>query len=181
MKSEIKKEITYPPHVTVEIRGAIIIVRGPQGEVQRDFTYPGVVIALTTGVIALSTVRGTKREKKIIGSFSSHLKNMIKGVQDPHVYKLKICSGHFPMSVTVSGQELAVKNFLGESVPRKISFPRGVTININGTEIVVQSPDKELAGQTAAKIERLCHIRDHDMRVFQDGCYLVHKAGKEVA
>ena len=85
------------------------------------------------------------------------------------------------MTVSVSGQEFIVKNFLGESVARKVTLPAGVQVKVSGTEILIESADKELAGMAASKIELLCKIRNRDVRIFQDGCYMVHKAGKEIA
>ncbi len=95
----------------------MLIVKGPKGEVTRDFAHPKVSIVVEGGKVVLNAVKGTRREKTVLLSFESHIKNMVAGVQEPHLYKLKICSGHFPMNVAVSGQELTVKNFLGEAVP----------------------------------------------------------------
>ena len=110
----------------------------------------------------------------------AHIKNMIKGVSEGFVYTLKICSSHFPMSVSVSGNKLEVKNYLGEKVPRVLNLVENVKVTINGEEVVVESSDKELAGQTAANIELLTRRSGFDRRVFQDGIYITEKAGKIV-
>ncbi|MBI2666293.1 50S ribosomal protein L6 [Candidatus Woesearchaeota archaeon] len=117
----------------------------------------------------------------MMSTFAAHMKNSIKGTQEQYEYKLKICSGHFPMNISVSGREFVIKNFLGETVPRKITLLQGADVKINGTEIVVKSADKEIAGQTAASIEQLCRITNRDIRIFQDGCYITQKAGEPVA
>ena len=84
------------------------------------------------------------------------------------------------MNVSISGQELIIKNFLGESVPRKVTILPGADVKVNGTEIIVSGSDKEVAGQTAARIENLCRITNRDRRIFQDGCYIIEKAGKSI-
>ena len=56
---------------------------------------------------------------------------------------------------------------------------KGVEVKIAGTEIVVSAADIELAGITASKIENLCRITNRDRRIFQDGCYITQKAGKQ--
>ena len=128
--------------------------------------------------LTITGKKSTKREKKLIGTFVAHIKNMIQGVQSPFVYKLKICSSHFPMSVSVSNNELVVKNFLGEKNPRISKFNPSVSVKIEGSEIIVESPDKELAGQVAARFEQLTRITNRDKRVFQDGIFIIQKASK---
>ena len=62
---------------------------------------------------------------------------------------------------------------------RKIlKFDETVKISVNGEEILVESNNKELAGQTAANIELLTRRTGFDRRVFQDGIYITEKAGK---
>lgn len=178
MKDDIIREIILEKGVTAQVLGTSLKIKGPKGEVERDFPSPRVSLTIDGNKIILKSLKATKREKTIIGSFEAHVTNLVKGVVEPHLYKLKICSGHFPMSVSISGQEFIIKNFLGESVPRRLIFPKGVDVKITGTDVVVISPDKELAGMTAAKIENLCRITNRDRRVFQDGCYIVQKAGK---
>ena len=180
MKEDIKKEIEFPSELKVQLESTSLKIHGPKGEVVRDFPHPKINIKVEENKIILHSTKATKREKKVIGSFTAHIKNMVKGVQEPHVYKLKICSGHFPMNFSVSGNELIIKNFLGEAVPRKVALPEQVEVKVDGTEIVVTGSDKEIAGQTAAKIESACRITKWDKRIFQDGCYIIHKAGHDI-
>ena len=180
MKADLKKEIELLEGVTIELSGSTLKVKGPKGEIERDFIHPKIKIISDANKITLSSEKATKREKMVLGSFESHIKNMLIGVKELHTYKLKICSGHFPMNVTVSGNEFIIKNFLGESVPRKVNLIEGTKVKVDGTEIVVTSPSKEKAGQMAAKIETLCRITNRDTRIFQDGCYIIHKSGKDM-
>lgn len=84
------------------------------------------------------------------------------------------------MTVAVSKNELVVKNFLGEKVPRIIKLKENVTVKIEGEHIKIESPDKELAGQCAADIEKLTRRPGFDTRIFQDGIYIINKAGKDI-
>ncbi|MBI4141245.1 50S ribosomal protein L6, partial [Candidatus Woesearchaeota archaeon] len=102
-------------------------------------------------------------------------------VQQPYTYLLKICSGHFPINVSVNGNQFIVKNFLGEKYPRTMTIKQGAKVTIQGDKITVESPDKEKAGQTSSEIELLTRISKRDPRVFQDGIYLVQKAGEQIA
>ncbi len=176
MKETITKTIPVPSEVTVALQGRVLAIKGPKGEDEREFSYPAIKVSSKEGSIVLHVEKATKREKRMIGTYESHIKNMIKGAQENFIYKLKICSGHFPMNVSVSGNSIAVKNFLGEKHPRKVDFSAKVAVKINGAEIEVSSVSKELAGQTAGKIEKLCAITNRDRRIFQDGIYITHKA-----
>jgi len=57
--------------------------------------------------------------------------------------------------------------------------PSGAEVKIEEQIIIVESPDLELAGQTAASIEKLCKITNRDRRIFQDGIYIYEKPGKK--
>ena len=178
MKEDIWREIVLVDGVTAKLDGIMLKVKGPEGEVERSFLHPKINLSVKDKKIVLGANKATKREKTIIGSYEAHIKNMIKGVRDFFVYKLKVCSGHFPMNVSVSGAEVIIKNFLGESVPRRVKLLENVEVKVSGTEIVVTSANKETAGQMAARIENLCRIANKDLRIFQDGCYIINKAGK---
>ncbi len=178
MKEEISRSIELSDGVTAQLDESTLTVKGPKGEVKRQFLHPRITITAEGNKITLSASKATKREKTLTLSFESHIKNMVQGVQEPHEYKLKVCSGHFPMNVSVSGLEFTVKNFLGEAVPRKVTLPEGIEIKVDGDQVIISSPNIELAGQAAAKIESLCRITNRDRRIFQDGIYITQKAGK---
>ncbi|MEK6899541.1 MAG: 50S ribosomal protein L6 [Nanoarchaeota archaeon] len=180
MKETIKRSVELSAGVSAHVNGAIVNIKGPKGEVQREFVHPKVKITLEENKIVLVAEKGTKREKTIIGAFRSHIRNMVQGVKELHLYKLKVCSGHFPMTVTVSGHEFIIKNFLGEAVARKAQIVPGVIVKVEGNDVTVTSADLEAAGLTAARIENLCRITNRDKRIFQDGCYIVQKPGQNL-
>lgn len=176
MKQDLRKEIELPGKVTAQCQDSILVVRGPKGEVKRKFIHPCVKLAVEDSKVILFSPSATRKEKAILGSFVAHIKNIIEGVQTLHVYKLTICSGHFPMNIAVSGNELVIKNFLGESMPRKVVIPEGAQVKVEGKEVIVSSPDKEVAGQTAAKFESICRETRKDIRVFMDGLWITEKS-----
>lgn len=180
MKADIVREIVLASGVSAKLVGSVLTIKGPKGEVSREFRSPSITLTVAGDKVTLQVIKGTKREKTMIGTFESHITNMVEGVQEPHVYTLKICSGHFPMNVAIAGKEFVVKNFLGEAVPRKAEIITGVDVKIAGNDITVSSPDKELAGMMASRIENLCRITNRDRRIFQDGCYITQKAGKAI-
>lgn len=176
-------EIKILDGVTVTCDGDMIKVKGPKGEIIRKLFHPRIKISVTpeSVIVMPQTKKENKKDKMFVNTFVSHIKNLMAGVRDGFEYKLKICSGHFPMTVSVAGNELIVKNFLGEKVPRKVKLPDGAKVVVQGEEIIVNALNKETAGQAAAKIEQLTRITNRDKRIFQDGCYIINKAGKAVA
>jgi large subunit ribosomal protein L6 len=180
MKSDITLNMELSTGVSAQLVGEFLVVKGPKGEVKININYPGVEVLTEQDKVVLKALKATKREKTVMGSFQSHINSAIKGVQEEFVYKVKICSGHFPMNVSISGKELTIKNFLGEAVPRKVRLLDGAKVKVNGAEIEIVSPDKGIAGQVAGQIEQLCRITNRDKRIFQDGCYIIHKAGKDI-
>ncbi len=179
-KKEIKIEIEIPELITVAIDGAVLKIKGRAGEISKKLVCQNVRIKKEDNKIIINALKSTKRERKLANTFSAHIKNMLKGADEPYKYTLKICSGHFPMNVSVKGNELIIKNFFGEKIPRVIKIKKGADVKVDGDLIVVESPDKELASQVAADIEQLTKRTKYDRRVFQDGIYLINKDGKEL-
>ena len=105
---------------------------------------------------------------------------MMSGANEPHKYIMKICSGHFPMNVSVAKNEFIVKNLLGEKVPRVLRLKEGANVRIEGDIVTIEAADKEIAGQVAADIKKLTRRGNYDTRVFQDGIYIINKDGKDV-
>ena len=181
MKKEIIQKITIPEGVEAEINGSIFRVKGKEGESSREFRTEGLIFEKKGNEIIIGNKKATKKEKKMINTIKSHVKNMMEGAQKKFEYKLKICYNHFPFTVEVNGNDALIKNFLGEKIPRKVKIPGGVEVNVEKDIIKVRSHDKELAGQAAANFETATRIRLRDRRVFQDGLFITEKNGRQIA
>ena len=179
-KEKLIKEVEMPQGVTASLHGKTITIKGPKGEVKREMKFHHVLMKHEGNKIVFEAATTKKRSKKIIGALVAHVKNMVRGSQENHVYVLKICSGHFPMNVTVSGNKLIIKNFLGEKVPRTMILKAGAEVKIEGEHINITSVNKETAGQISADIEQLTRRPGFDTRVFQDGIYIINKDGEEL-
>ncbi len=179
-KKEYREEIALPEGASARTEGNAVYVKGAKGETSRKFANPKIKIDAANNRIVLSFMKNSKKEKKASGSIKAHIRNMIKGTMEGHAYVLKICSGHFPMNVSVSGKELIVKNFLGERVPRKMEIKGDVKIKIAGNEITMEGIDKEETSQCAASLEQLTRRANFDRRIFQDGIYIISKDGRPI-
>jgi large subunit ribosomal protein L6 len=178
-RDKLIKELVIPEGVTVTYENRTFTATGSRGVLSRMLAYPGVIIAISD-VVTVSAENVSRDMKMHMGTIAAHIKNIMKGVSEGYVYKLKVCSGHFPMTVSLSGSKFEVKNYLGEKVPRVLKIKEGAKVVVAGNDITVEATNKELAGQVAADIELLVRITDKDRRIYQDGIYITDKAGKEI-
>ena len=171
-----------PQGVDAQIEGNTIKIKGAKGELQRTFINPRLIMSKENNQITVRCKKGIKFariDKMLINTYRAHIKNAFGGVLHGYTAKLKVCSGHFPMTVSLSGNILSVKNFVGEKVPRTLRLVNNVKVEIKGDVIYVNGIDKDLVGQTAASIEQLTRITNKDRRVFQDGCFILKKPSNE--
>ena len=173
-------EIKLPKDIQAQLDKGTLTLKGPKGEVKRDFLVKSIGIEHKEDTITLKAAKFNQVNKKLIKSSTAHIKNMIRGCSEGHKYTIKICSGHFPMNVSVSNNQLIVKNFLVEKVPRILDLKPGATVKVEGDLIVVESSNKEAAGQVSGAIELLTRRTGYDGRIFQDGLWIVTKDNKEV-
>ncbi|MBT4540326.1 50S ribosomal protein L6 [Candidatus Woesearchaeota archaeon] len=169
------EEINIPEGVEAQLDGSILMVKGKKGELKRDFFDPRIKIQIKDNNVLFDVKVLTKREKMLLGTYVAHLNNLFRGVKEGFVYKLKICSGHFPMNVSIKNDEFIIKNFIGEKVPRVLKINSDVKVNIDGEVITIESNNIELAGQTAGSIEKLSSRTGFDKRIFQQGIFIIEK------
>ena len=95
MKEKINEEIELSEGIQASLENNELVLKGPKGDNKKDFNNPLIQIKIEGNKIKLSSKKITKREKKLAGTYKSHIKNLIKGAKEGHIYKLKICSSHF--------------------------------------------------------------------------------------
>ena len=180
MRKDIEKIIAIENGVSVSIEGEKVTVKADGKELVRRFDIPNIEMKVDGSSIKLSAKKATKRELKTLGTLSAHIKNMIKGVKEDFVYELEICNVHFPMSVKSENDKIIIKSFLGETTQRIAKIVPGAKVDISGSKITVSASDREVAGQTAANLEKATRLTGRDRRVFQDGIYITSKCGKAI-
>lgn len=173
-----------PQGVTISITGSSIVAKGPKGEVKREYKNPRVEIKSEGNKVEIKCIskKTSVRDKMAINSLAAHIKNMFEGVVKGYYAKVKVLSGHFPITASLEGgNTIIIKNFLGEKVPRRVTLMHGVKASIQGDIISLDGIDRDAVAQSAAKIESLTRITNRDRRIFQDGCYIIEKpAGKKI-
>jgi large subunit ribosomal protein L6 len=175
MKKQIQRIIDIPEGHTVELHNRAITIKKGAEEIKRDYKISDVKVKLEGNKLIIEKAESNKDDKKNINSLVSHIKNAIHGLDKSYVYKLQICSIHFPMNVKMEKNKLVIKNFFGERKDRTIEINPKVSIKVENDIITLESSDKELAGQEASKLETLTRITTRDRRVFQDGIWIIKK------
>ena len=118
MVKEIVRTIEIPEGISVSFSQDVFTAKGPLGTVERKLWYPGIRIEIEEGEVKVDAESSRKEQKAMVGTFTSHIKNLIKGVNEGFEYKMTIVYAHFPMQVKVDGKTLIIGNFLGEKKPR---------------------------------------------------------------
>jgi large subunit ribosomal protein L6 len=154
-----------PQGLNVRVEGYKIIVKGPAGEVHKNFPK-GVQVKSEGGKIEV--VSG---DRAIQGTLEAVINAMFLGASKGYTKNLKLLYAHFPITVEVKGNDITIKNFLGEKQPRKTVLVGSTKVQAKGQAVTVSGPDKEAVGQTIANMRIAMKIKDKDGRVFQDGLY----------
>jgi large subunit ribosomal protein L6 len=174
----MRVEIETPDEVDATVDHLELTVSGPEGSVTRRLWYPDVTVSVEDDVVVIETDETNAKTQATVGTFESHISNMVHGVTEGWEYSLEVFYSHFPMQVKVEGDDVVISNFLGEKHPRRTTVHGATQVEVSGEELTVSGPDIEAVGQTAADIEQLTRINDKDTRVFQDGVYITQKPSR---
>lgn len=177
MKNQIVEEIEIPSGINCEYKDGFFICKKDSMESKKKIAVPNISLELKNSKIILSSIKANKKDRKKIISYINHIKNIFKGFDKKYVYTLEACNVHFPMTLKIEKNKLAISNFLGEKIPRYAYIFSNVDVQIKGNIITVTSYDKEAAGQTAANFEKATKVSNRDRRIFQDGIYVTSKPG----
>ncbi len=146
-----KQPIAVPDKVEVQINGNQISVKGPQGALSRELS--GVVdVALDGGQIVVSRRDESRESRAHQGLVRSLIANMVEGVANGFKRNLEINGVGFRAEQRGS----FIRFDLGYSHPILFELPEGVKATIERqTQLSLESADREVLGQVAAKIRSL--------------------------
>jgi len=167
--------IEIPDEVSAEVSNLDLTVEGPNGSVTRTLWYPSVSVSVDDGEVVITADEDDAKTNATVGTFESHVSNMLYGVTEGWEYEMEVYYAHFPMQVDVEGDEVVIENFLGERSERRTPLRGDTEVQVDGEVVTLSGPSKEDVGQTAADIEQLTRVTDKDNRVFQDGVYITQK------
>lgn len=143
-----KAPIPIPEGVTVEINKNVVRVKGPRGELEQ-WVDPAITVKIEDSTVVLTRPSDSRRHKALHGLYRSLIHNMVTGVTQGFSKKLEIVG----VGYKAEKKGKAVVFSLGYSHPIVFIPPEGVQIDLESpTLFTVSGYDKQLVGQTAAKI-----------------------------
>jgi large subunit ribosomal protein L6 len=143
--------VAIPANVTVTIDGSNVIVKGPKGTLNRTF-HPDMQISRDGTNLLVTRPSDSAPHRSLHGLSRSLLSNMVVGVTKGFQRDLEIAGVGY--KAQLEGKDLVLQ--LGFSHPVRMPAPEGVSFALDGqTKIAVQGADRELVGETAARIRRV--------------------------
>ncbi len=150
-----KKPITIPAGVTVSVKDAVVTVKGPKGtltqEVDRD-----IIVEVEGSEVIVKRPTEQIRHRAMHGLYRSLIANLVKGVTEGYKKELELVGVGFKAANTGNVLDLA----LGYSHNIIFDVPKELTVSTTtekgqNPKIFLESADKQLIGQVAAKIRGL--------------------------
>lgn len=133
------------------IEDGFIIVKGSKGELKQKL-HELVSVELGDKEIKVSVKNpNNKEEKAFWGLYWSLITNLVKGVEEGFEKKLEVNGVGF--RVAVSGRKLTLN--VGFSHPVEFELPEGVDAGVEGNVITISGIDKQMVGETAARIRKV--------------------------
>ena len=128
--------------------GSQVMVKGPKGELSLT-VMPEINVSVEDAAISVSRSSDVKRVKALHGLTRNLVANMVTGVTVGYSKELEIRGVGYRAEVAGRGLNLT----LGFSHPVVFPIPEGIDIKVdNQTRVKVMGIDKQLVGETAAKI-----------------------------
>ncbi len=145
-----KRPITIPTKTEVAVSGNFVTVKGPKGTLQKPI-HRMVTIEVGPEGVQVAPKGVSLESRALIGTYASHVKNMIVGVNTGFSKKLLIEGVGYKWDV--KGKELTMA--LGFSHPVKMAIPEGLTVKADKGALTIEGFDKELVGQFAANVRAM--------------------------
>lgn len=146
-----RKPILIPKGVTVAVEGETVRVEGPKGKLSR-MVHAGLTVSLQDSRLLVQRSSDHRMVRALHGLTRALLANMVQGVTEGFEKKLEIVGIGY--RAQLQGRTLQLT--LGYSHPVIFPLPEGIQAEVDKqTFVTIRGADKELVGQTAAKLRAL--------------------------
>lgn len=143
-----KKGIEIPEKTLVTVNGDIVVVKGPLGELSRKFKKD-ISIKVEENKIELKPLKETLENNALWGTYTSHIKNMIEGVNKGYTERLLVEGIGYKADVKPT--EIVLK--VGFSHLVNMPIPKELKVTSDKGVIVINGIDKELVTRFASSVK----------------------------
>ena len=150
-----KSPATIPSGVEVKVEGSTVSVKGPKGQLHQELDSC-VTINIEGSEITFTRASDAPDHRAKHGLYRSLINNMIVGVSEGYKKEMEVIGVGY--RATATGQLLELS--LGYSHPIAIELPKEIKVSADTQKgkapvVTLESYDKQLLGQVAAKIRSL--------------------------
>ena len=152
-----KLPVSIPAGVTVTLKDNVVNVKGPKGELSQ-FVNPAIIVEIADGHVVLkedenAMLDNQKQRHAFHGLYRALIHNMVVGVSEGYTIKQELVGVGY--RANAEGQVLELG--LGYSHGIFLVLPNEVKVSVLNEKranpiITLESCDKQLIGQVAAKI-----------------------------
>ncbi len=172
-----KRPIAIPKQAEITISDGDIRVKGPKGTLEKR-GHRLISIEVTPEGVQVSKKGSSIEARAAVGTYASHVRNMLEGVTTGFTKKLIVEGVGFKWDV--AGKTLNLS--LGFSHPVKMTIPEGLTVVAEKSTLVVSGFDKELVGQFTANVRAQKKPEPYKGKgIRYDGEVIRRKQGKKTA
>lgn len=142
------KVVVLPAGVEIKQDGNNITVKGPKGELTREFSSD-IKMNIEGNEVTFTRPNDLKEMKTIHGTTRANFNNMVVGVSEGFQKALELIGVGY--RAQVQGNKLTLN--VGYSHPVEMTAPEGVTFEVPAnTQVIVKGINKEVVGELAANI-----------------------------
>ena len=142
------KVVVLPAGVEIKQDGNNITVKGPKGELTREFSSD-IKMNIEGNEVTFTRPNDSKEMKTIHGTTRANYNNMVVGVSEGFQKSLELIGVGY--RAQVQGNKLTLN--VGYSHPVEMTAPEGVTFEVPAnTQVIVKGINKEVVGELAANI-----------------------------
>jgi large subunit ribosomal protein L6 len=147
-----KSPVNIPSGVDVKVNGNVITVKGPKGELTQELDQ-SVALNIEDNTITFTRESDAPSHRAKHGLYRALIQNMVTGVSEGYKKELEVIGVGYRANATGQQLELA----LGYSHQIIFELPSEIKVSANTEKgkapvVTLESYDKQLLGQVAAKI-----------------------------
>src|SRR5512134_3350808 len=145
-----RQPVSIPDGVSVDVKPDAVTVKGPKGELSQHVSRE-MKVSVDDGTLTVERPTDRGEHRALHGLTRSLIANMVEGVTDGFERRLEIQGVGYRAQLKGKALEMS----LGYSHPVMIQAPEGIDFEVpQPTEVVVRGIDKQLVGETAARIRK---------------------------